>query len=171
MSHKPLLLFSTGKPQEWQSITSTAPLSLNVQGKRLVVGMEARTTPGTYSSVTVDEYGRVISGLVDGTGSMRIYMGNNTVYSFKPDTDGGVLLIGGSYLSAQYTDLIKFHSTSPSNLETMLFKSGGNVSLYEERILTGMTGSNGKINISIQNGVMYIENRTGASQYIFFKVL
>lgn len=161
-------MINGGKPQEWQSISSTAPITLTLQGNGLVVGVEKNTQPGTYSSVTVDEWGRVTGGTMDTV--RRLYIANNTSYSFKPEVDGGVLLVGGSYLSSRYCDIVKFHTTSPSSVESLLFKAGENVRLYDEP-LTGKTGGNGNINVSAYKGMIYLENRTGAPQYIFAKVM
>lgn len=104
--------------------------------------------------------------------SGNVYIANNAVYSFAPQTDGGVLIVSAKYLNTNYTDMVKFYTTNPPYCDNMFFKAGGNIATFSTQ-LYGTTGYNGCINIGVSSstGRLYIENRTGSGQYIQYTIL
>jgi len=91
---------------------------------------------------------------------------NNTVVSFRPSFNGGVMLLSGG--SAFASGVIGYVG-NPGSVWQIATAAAGVV--LTTGVLTGTTGTVGRLNISAYAGVIYVENRVGSTLPISIKVL
>jgi len=129
---------------------------VTVNGKGLVTNVN--TVPNTGSSGTCK--------------TNVVYLSNNTVFSFTPAFDSGIFFVNAKYQAAVGYIFGGTYVANTSMQYLEKWEEGGKYHTYTNIVLTGMTGNNDRINISVyHDGRMFIENRTGVAQYIQYTII
>ena len=99
-------------------------------------------------------------------------LADDAVYSFEPGINGGLIFIAGASLSqVNMGVIIFFRMLSGTEFATILTQPASMFATMNATVLTGTTGTDGKMTVSCSGGNIYIENRLGgarAFRYIIF---
>lgn len=133
-----------------------------------IVGNEANTTKYPTTSAISDFALKKDSNVQVIIGETQT-INDDAVYSFTPPTTAGVIVVQ-SRSAATTNYFMGFFVTSAGGSFSPTYAIGSNVNLTTGA-LTGTTGTDGKLTLSVNtsNGMIYIENRTGAQRNIAIK--
>ena len=85
-------------------------------------------------------------------------MADDTAISFKPSMDYGVLVLSGG--SSFTHAIVGFRAATGTTYALTTLSTGVNIAT--NTVLTGTTGTDGRLTISGSNGTLYVENRLGS---------
>ena len=94
-----------------------------------------------------------------------VTIANDAVYTFSSPRDDGFLFVFTNG-QPQYSGVVAYWTVSGFTGTTALIGAGANFDVTTG-VLTGTTGAVGKLTVSVNQGTIYIENRTGASRKVF----
>jgi hypothetical protein len=124
-------------------------------------GAGALVVAGGLAAAGASYFGGAVTAMIAGT---RTGINDDSVASFTPLVIGGVARGFFIILNSDYSESVigSYFSSGGSYYLYPIVKSA-NVTLTNSTTMTGTTGTDGKMNIGFNNGIIYIENRLGGS--------
>ena len=104
-------------------------------------------------------------------GGVSITLNDDEVRTLNPGRTEGVLIISPRTANiATYNAILVYRTVTGSEF-TQPIIANGSIFIFTTGILTGTTGADAKITVSTHQGIIYIENRSGAPRAMSFVLL